>query len=369
MNRITNHNLSFFERSLLNAPVIWKTEVRKKRKAGLPKAKAMGTKGFLPFEDAMEEAMACYAPGISPKEKKKQQEDIIRYFLTQFISPSEYYLFSFDKMNKRRSQKRQFVSRVEKDRAMTKALGKGEKYKLLHDKYECYKRLKEFYKRDACKLTADSTEEFLRFCKMHSSFMAKPLSGGGGGTTFVMHTEGLREDQIKERIESLLSKSSEWMIEELIEQDKQMAQWNSSSVNTVRVCSRINSSGFGVFDAVFRMGRKGSDVDNASSGGVAALVDVKTGKVTSDAIDKKNNVYTEHPDSHLPIKGFDVPKWDELLETVKKVHTQIAPYPYVGWDFALSDKGWVIVEGNWGHLISQEIRKKGIRKEFYKSFR
>ena len=38
---------------------------------------------------------------------------------------------------------------------------------------------------------------------------------------------------------------------------------------------------------------------------------------------------------------------------------------YVAFDFALSDSGWCIVEGNWGDLFLQQLSlKKGLRKEF-----
>ena len=38
---------------------------------------------------------------------------------------------------------------------------------------------------------------------------------------------------------------------------------------------------------------------------------------------------------------------------------------YVAFDFALSEKGWVIVEGNWGDWVLQQTSlERGFRKEF-----
>ena len=39
-------------------------------------------------------------------------------------------------------------------------------------------------------------------------------------------------------------------------------------------------------------------------------------------------------------------------------------HKYVGFDFALTDEGWVVVEGNWGNFPHQVCLGKGIRKEF-----
>jgi hypothetical protein len=37
---------------------------------------------------------------------------------------------------------------------------------------------------------------------------------------------------------------------------------------------------------------------------------------------------------------------------------------YIGWDFTLTEKGWVLIEGNWGQFVGQYIDKEGIKKQF-----
>ena len=53
-----------------------------------------------------------------------------------------------------------------------------------------------------------------------------------------------------------------------------------------------------------------------------------------------------------------------MLE-VRKIHSLIKDYPYVGWDFALTETGWVLIEGNWGEFVCQQMtNKRGFKQEF-----
>ena len=43
-------------------------------------------------------------------------------------------------------------------------------------------------------------------------------------------------------------------------------------------------------------------------------------------------------------------------------------YPYIGWDFALTQNGWVLIEGNWGQFLSEFSDREGIKESFDKLF-
>ena len=58
-------------------------------------------------------------------------------------------------------------------------------------------------------------------------------------------------------------------------------------------------------------------------------------------------------------------RWDELLEYAEQIHRKVPHHKYVGWDFALSDKGWMLVEGNWGQFVSQYNDHIGLKKQFF----
>lgn len=86
-------------------------------------------------------------------------------------------------------------------------------------------------------------------------------------------------------------------------------------------------------------------VDNFSSGGMYTYVNSE-GNVYVDAIDRNDNIFTEHPITKQKIVGFKVPLFKEAVELVKETAKIVPEVAYVGWDVAISEKGPVIVEGN-----------------------
>lgn len=66
-------------------------------------------------------------------------------------------------------------------------------------------------------------------------------------------------------------------------------------------------------------------------------------------MDRKWNRYTVHPDSRKTIAGFQIPKWTNIVDTVKnaaRVHPEVR---YVGWDVTIKSSGEIVlIEGNPG---------------------
>ena len=56
-----------------------------------------------------------------------------------------------------------------------------------------------------------------------------------------------------------------------------------------------------------------------------------------------------------------------LFRSVEELHrTVFNKHIYVAWDFALTDDGWVVIEGNWGQLLGQQTASQvGVRREFH----
>ena len=97
-----------------------------------------------------------------------------------------------------------------------------------------------------------------------------------------------------------------------------------------------------------------------------ASIDIDSGIVSTNGFDEKGHEFDCHPDSRIRFKGFVIPEWKELTEEAKRVHLSLPrEHVYVAFDFALSDKGWMVVEGNWGEFIMQQTSlKRGLKKEF-----
>ena len=65
------------------------------------------------------------------------------------------------------------------------------------------------------------------------------------------------------------------------------------------------------------IGNNGNIVDNFNGGGMTAPIDEKTGIIKFPAMDKKKNIYYEHPMTKTKIVGFKIPKYKEAIKLVK----------------------------------------------------
>ena len=145
-------------------------------------------------------------------------------------------------------------------------------------------------------------------------------------------------------------KKDKLLLEEVLEQNDELAAFNNSAVNTVRVVTLICADeSVRIMAAVLRLSRKGKFADNFHHDGIASLIDVETGIVNTVGVDRKWNRYTVHPDSRKTIVGFQIPKWTEIMGTVKKaakVHPEVR---YIGWDVTVKNSGEIVlIEGNPG---------------------
>ena len=136
---------------------------------------------------------------------------------------------------------------------------------------------------------------------------------------------------------------------------------NTSSVNTTRMVSIMNKKGeVEILTTFLRIGN-GKCVDNFNSGGMTAKVDIETGTVLEEAVNKAGELFEKHPLTGTIIKGFQIPYWNEAKELVKKAARESTHVRYVGWDVGMSVNGPVLIEGNQfpGHDIYQVAEKIG----------
>lgn len=235
----------------------------------------------------------------------------------------------------------------------------------IEDKWGFYLLAKDYFKREAVKVSQGSDiKQFIDFAVRTKRLILKPNDKCiGSGITIA---DVSSEKDARKVFGELIEKGGAWIIEERLVQDDRMAQWNESSVNTVRVLSFLNAEGFFIITPFFRTGRKGSVVDNAGAGGVFANIDYVKGIIETDGIDEHGKYYSAHPDSGITFKGWHIPEWNTLLKTVEEIHKTVMPeHPYIGWDFALTkDRGWCVIEANWGQFVNQYIDKKGRKEEF-----
>ena len=97
---------------------------------------------------------------------------------------------------------------------------------------------------------------------------------------------------------------------------------------------------------ILRVGVGDSEIDNASSGGIYALVDCESGLVTTEAMNYKGERYERHPDTGVAFIGFSIPLWDKCKALVNEAAPLTKGVPMVGWDIAITPQGPTIIEVN-----------------------
>ena len=288
------------------------------------------------------------------------KKDMILCYYYYHILPWEYNLYHFEKQ----SHKERLCWLSDTDRYMICELLMGSgPYWTLKDKSKFYNMVKQYYKRPIFQFLSSTKESELEEF-MHSNdcdLFVKPIDGSLGRDTFKVLTNAERLSLYNK----LIKTKGNWLIEGAIVQSSKMSEWNHSSVNTVRIPSIRAYNQWHILQPFFRTGRKGQIVDNAGAGGILCVVDEETGFVTSNGFDESSNVYETHPDSTLRYKGWKLPEYKKLVELTKQIHEALpVDFIYVGFDFALTDNGWDLIEGNWGQFVGQIAAQKGIKKEF-----
>jgi hypothetical protein len=137
-----------------------------------------------------------------------------------------------------------------------------------------------------------------------------------------------------------------------------LARIYPDSVNTLRiVTARTPANEICVLSSIFRMGTNGNLRDNWCSGGITAGIDIETGRLKKYGYlnPKYGRKVTCHPDTNVPLEGFEIPFYREAEEAAKGLHFFFYGLHSVGWDIAITEDGPVFIEGNddWGIRVIQ----------------
>ena len=229
---------------------------------------------------------------------------------------------------------------------------------ILDKKQNTYAYFKEYFQRDQIAIkTPEDEPKYQEFIAKHPTFFAKPSGRASGHGARIIKAE----DQA---FQDLISQG-EYILEELIVQSKEIAQFNQTSINTIRTALVNTEEGIQMLFAELRTGRKGSIVDNGGSGGVLIPIDITTGKLCKYGFDNTGKTYTSHPDSNVTFKDFQIPRWLEIQQLSKDLMAKIPNLKYVGWDIAITEEGLSLVEGNSRAMFGglQGLHPEGFKTE------
>ncbi len=313
-------------------------------------------------ETAARSAVAKRLPERSAEEQERIVRDILDMARKYRFNREEYFYYHFEE--KSEDERKEFISdfnRVD----FCESLNDPRNLYIFDSKFKTAELFGKYYGRDICPVKGKrDAEKLLVFLKKHEKFILKPVFGACGKGIEILKLDPSNENAVYEFVDRYSSKYSDgFIVEELIAQVPEMAQFHPSSINTVRVATVKFDDGVEIIGSFFRTGRNGSVVDNAGAGGVFGTIDAKSGVVLATG-DEFGNSYEKHPDTLVQMVGFTIPKWDEAVALVKELATVVKGNRYAGWDLALTEKGWVMIEGNArGQFVWQIPTQKGFLAE------
>lgn len=204
----------------------------------------------------------------------------------------------------------------------------------------------------------DNAAELEEYLRGKEAVMVKPVDGLGGQGVHKVRTAELGDLAAYQR----RLQEERLFLEDMIAQHPALSALCPNSVNTIRVMTVRAGDAAELLFACLRVGA-GADVDNFHAGGMAVGVDLDTGKLMGDAINKDGQVFARHPVTGVKFDGYAVPMWDEVKRICLEASAVNRYIHVVGWDVAVTPDGPVFVEGNRrpGFDLPQMTSRRGRR--------
>ncbi len=239
---------------------------------------------------------------------------------------------------------------------------------LFDNKLLTYQIFGEFYDRELLAVRSDADREaFAAFCRRHPCFVKKPVNGSMGSGVGLAEAHG--EAETGALFDRLWQEMGEFICEERIAAHPAFRRLNADSVNTVRMTTYFDGKQTHILWPWQKIGRSGSFVDNAGSGGLIVAIDGDTGRLMAGAVDEDGRHYDRHPDSGLVFEGYQLPDWEGALALGRALSQRLAErvsgVRFVGWDITCTESGrWVVIEGNtFPQLVQQAVYGRGFHAE------
>lgn len=130
----------------------------------------------------------------------------------------------------------------------------------------------------------------------------------------------------------------------MIKQCPEFARYNESSVNVLRITSVMWKGHVYILTVSLRVGAVGSFCDHCNNDKEKAFqipVNIDGGTfmpraIEADTLDFYDSVHG------AKIEG-SVPKYDEMIEKIKKAHARYPDYGIIGWDVTVDSEGDIVL--------------------------
>lgn len=222
----------------------------------------------------------------------------------------------------------------------------------LHDKSIFLKQFDDLVNRDWMYLNDSDEKAIFEFIRMHKVIVLKDSYGNSGNEVEVVNTSDF--SNAGELVRYMESKGYD-LIEEKLCNHLDIAKYNESSLNTIRIVTVNCNNKVSYLFAGIRIGSEGATIDNLSQGGAVARINISTGKIETGFFRKREmGGFVDNKNQYSPI-GDSIPYWSEVLEMAQIAAKKIPEIGIVAWDICITPNGPEIIEGNesFGSVVMQ----------------
>ncbi len=186
---------------------------------------------------------------------------------------------------------------------------------------------------------AVSSQEALEKCRNLGDVIIKPSLSSRGMGVRVLHIREGRIDNGNQTLEEVFKEyGSDFQLDELVRQHKDMSALNPTSINTIRLLTYRTGMDVRMVYSVIRIGRKGKTIDNESAGGISTQI-LPDGTLGKYAYGAPGNDRIEYTDCGVRLDGYRIPSYQDAVEKVKEYHLQFPFFNLMAWDIAIEEDG------------------------------
>lgn len=182
----------------------------------------------------------------------------------------------------------------------------------------------------------------------NQKYILKPSIESGGGKSIIIW------DPDKDiPIETFIKKIKEYrncIVQEFAGQYDGIASLHKNSLNTIRLITFFHNDKVYTLSTIIRIGAGGSNIDNASVGGIFCGID-ENGHLKNIAYNDYGDIYKVHPTTGAVFSEHYIPKYGELVSLAENLHNRLVNFSrLISWDFAIDEnEDPILIEVNATH--------------------